>query len=127
MAVPTPIEDRPTRPQLLQVGKVRRILVFAAIAAVLFGGAGRELIESLVDGLSGNDTPNIPVHILEACNEAFADQEGPAASFGQAYQYEQRADGTEDVLFRTAQGSEWDCRWDPTAFTAEITATRQAG
>jgi len=129
---PTVGQDTPTlgqgtaTPRSPQAAGVRRFIVYAVLAAVLFGGAGRQIIEGFVDGFSDDSAPNIPVHILDACNEAFAEQEGPAASFGQPYEYVQRFDGDEEISFRTAQGSEWDCRWSPTNATAVITATRQA-
>lgn len=105
-------------------GILVRAIAFVVIGLFIAGGPGR--VFDAVSNLFGDDPPNVPVHVLDACNEALRVELGPAASYGTAYEYLQATDGTNEVRFRTKQGFEWDCQWDPATFEAEILATRQA-
>jgi len=120
-STPRPVTTGPT--ERGNRGVLVRIIAFAVIAAFATGGGAR--VFDAVSDLFGDDAPNVPVHVLDACNEARRAAEGAAASYGTAYAYEQTLDGASEVRFRTSQGFEWDCRWDPADFVAEVTDTRQ--
>jgi hypothetical protein len=121
---PAPVHPGDAMATRRRRGIIVRVVVFLIIGLFAVGGPGRIL--DGIAGLIGDDAPNVPLHILDACNEALREEVGPTASYGSAYAFEQNTDGTSEVLFRSKQGFEWDCRWDAGAFSAEVTDTRAA-
>lgn len=117
LSQPAPTRSRPG-------GVIARLAAIGVIVLFATGSAGA--LVSRIGDLFEDEPPNVPGHILDACNEALGAELGPTASFGRPYRFLQLAGGDSEVSFRSSQGFEWDCRWHPVDRIAEVTETRPA-
>ena len=101
----------PTPPSPARVSRIR--LVEAIVGAIIAVGFGLGVV-----GVLTSEAPNVPQHVLQACDDSLHQAEGPAASFGKVTAYDAVGVSSQELHFETTQGWTWFCTYDSDAGVA---------
>ena len=87
--------------------------VIGLLVAIAFTTGGFGLFAA---NLGNDGPPNVPTHVLDACNLARIHS---GLAYSAHYAYEQQG-ANQLVRFRTSDDMPWDCLWNPASATASI-------